>query len=403
MPAPSPLSGSDTTSLRVLMGGILGMVAVMGIGRFVYTPLLPLMQRDLGLSHTTAGWLAGWNYVGYLAGAVGCSIWPRGLRHPPVNAVALALNIATTAAMGLTTDVAAWSVLRLVSGVTSAMVFIIISAEVAQTLARRGRGAWSGLLYSGIGLGIVLSGLLTPPLDRFTNWSGCWIGMGALAGGLAGIGLWLGRDRESIRPPPGPAPPAAGLPRIRVMSAAYFLEGLGYVVTATFLVAIIAATPGLKSVAPYTWVVVGLAAIPATTLWPHVAARFGPRSALLAAYGVQAAGILLSIRARTVPAALISAAAFGATFLGIVALILAEGQRRAPSDSRRVAAVLTAWFGLGQALGPIAAGTLADRRHGFDLPLSLAAASILAGALLIAVDPGFQPQSTPNGDTSCPT
>ena len=64
----------EQAALKVLVGGILGMVVAMGIGRFVFTPILPLMQRDLGMTNSVAGWLAGLNYLGYLLGAVICSI-----------------------------------------------------------------------------------------------------------------------------------------------------------------------------------------------------------------------------------------------------------------------------------------------------------------------------------------
>jgi predicted MFS family arabinose efflux permease len=379
-------------ALRVLAGGILGMVVVMGIGRFVYTPILPLMQRDLGLSHTAAGWLAGWNYLGYLAGALVCSIWPHALQRRAVNAAALAASIAATWAMGATASMAGWSLLRLVGGITSAMVFIVITAEVAQTLNHRGCAKWSGTLYSGIGLGIAISGLLVPQLDRWTDWRGCWQAMGILAAALAGLGLILGRGRESM--PPAVVEGRVALNRLRplsLLSCAYFLEGLGYVVTATFVVAILAATPGLESIAPYSWVVVGLAAVPATALWPYAASRHGARRAILAAYGIQAAGIAISVHARGTVLILVSAAAFGGTFLGIVALVLSEGRRRLIHDGRWATAVLTASFGLGQMLGPIAAGILADLRHGFALPLGLAAGAVALGAGLVAIDPGFQP------------
>ena len=74
------LNRKDWQAVRVLLGGMLGLVVVMGIGRFAFTPILPLMQRDLAMSHTLAGWLAGLNYLGYLLGAILCSVSPHILR-----------------------------------------------------------------------------------------------------------------------------------------------------------------------------------------------------------------------------------------------------------------------------------------------------------------------------------
>ena len=380
----------DWFALRILLSGMLGMVVAMGIGRFAFTPILPLMQRDLGMINSVAGWLAGLNYLGYLAGAVGCSFAPRLLRRAAVVGGAWALSLGTTFFMGTTLSVFWWGSMRLVGGVASAVLFIAISAEIAETLARRGYGHWIGSLYGGIGFGIALSGLSVPLLDMTGGWSGSWIGMGILAALLAVAGTFLGRGRDKIRPASTGESSKGGLRRIRPLAAAYFFEGLGYVVTATFIVAIIAVTPGLESFAPYSWVAVGLAAVPSTVFWPWLARRVGAKRALLSAYVLQSAGILVSIGADTIVEVLFAAVSFGGTFLGIVALTLAEGSRRSPGEGGRAAAILTACFSVGQMLGPVFAGILADFREGFALPLVLAASCVLAGAVFIALDRRYQ-------------
>lgn len=377
--------------LKILIGGMLGMVVAMGIGRFAFTPILPLMQRDLAVSNTLAGWLAGFNYLGYLAGALLCSLQPMVLRSRAITGGALLTSIATTLMMGLTVTPIWWGVLRLGGGMASAVLFIVISAEVTEALARRGYGHWVGALYGGIGFGIALSGLAVPALDRFGNWWGSWIGMGLLAALCATIGIGLGRRRDLVRTTTIDDTPKIGsLYSIWPLAFAYFFEGLGYIVTATFIVAIIAVTPGLEDFSPYTWVATGLAAIPSTILWPQLGRRFGARKALLCAFMLQAAGIFVSIGADSIGEVLFVAVSFGGTFLGIVALTLAEGNRRAPHDSRRATALLTVCFSLGQILGPILAGILADAGDGFTLPLALAASCIVVGYLFIAFDRAYQ-------------
>ena len=131
---------NDWFALKILLSGMLGMVVAMGIGRFAFTPILPLMQRDLGMTNSVAGWLAGLNYLGYLAGAVGCSFAPLLLRRAAVVGGAWALSLGTTFFMGTTLSVFWWGSMRLVGGVASAVLFIAISAEIAETLARRGYG-----------------------------------------------------------------------------------------------------------------------------------------------------------------------------------------------------------------------------------------------------------------------
>lgn len=386
-------SAKHWTVLKILVGGMLGMAVAMGIGRFAFTPILPLMQRDLGMTHSVAGWLAGLNYLGYLVGAIVCTITPRILRYPLLGGGTLLLSLATTLAMGLTVSPLGWGLLRLLGGIASAVLFIIISAEVAESLARRGYGHWFGALYGGIGLGIVLSGLIVPQLDRIGGWSVAWLGIGGVALLCALAGTTLGRTSDYSPSIVAESPEqTVGLRPILLLASAYFLEGLGYIVTATFLVAIIAATPGLATFAPYTWVAVGLAAVPSTVLWPYLARRIGNRRALLAAYAVQVAGILVSRQATSIFEVTFAAVTFGGTFLGIVALTMAEGNRRMGKGGRRGAAFLTAAFSVGQMLGPVIAGVLADRQDGFALPLLLAAACVALGCLFIVADRRYPPR-----------
>jgi MFS family permease len=382
---------NERSVLYILVGGMLGMVVAMGIGRFAFTPILPLMQRDLAMSNTVAGWLAGLNYLGYLAGAILCSISPRILRSRLLTGSALLLSLVTTLFMGLTVSAFWWGTMRLVGGWASAVLFIVISAEVGEALTRRGYGHWVGALYAGVGFGIAISGLIVPQLDLIGGWSLSWIGMGVIATVLAVFGLLLGRRRELIQPLTiNKAGHTGSLRVVRLLAVAYFFEGLGYIVTATFIVAIITITPGLESFAPYSWVAVGLAAVPSTLFWPYLARRIGSQRALLSAYALQAAGILVSIHADTIFEVVFAAISFGGTFLGIVAMTLAEGYQRMRGEGGRAAAFLTASFGVGQVLGPVLAGILADLQQGFALPLTLAAACVILGGIFIALDKRFQ-------------
>ncbi len=376
-------------ALRILIGGMLGMMVAMGIGRFAYTPILPLMQRDLGLTHAQAGSLASLNYVGYLLGAVACAFFPALLRSVPVNVGALAASIATTLFMGEFTSPVWWGALRITAGVASAILFVVIAVEVTESLARQGESRIGGALYGGIGLGIALSGFTVPLLDRLGGWRGCWLGMGGISLLLAVLGLLLAQKRTAT-PPLGHlqgkgVEKSSGVGRLAV---AYSCEGFGYIISATFLVAMVGRTPGIEQYASLSWVAVGLAAAPSTLLWQQAARSIGVQRAALWAFAIQAAGIILSIYAHTPLTAALAAVSFGGTFLGIVTLVMSEGNRRAGSDGRRVAAILTACFSAGQVVGPTLAGLVADR-GGFTIPLLMAALSVCLGALIIATDRRF--------------
>lgn len=384
----------QSSALRVLIGGMLGMIVAMGIGRFAFTPILPLMQRDLGVSHSLAGGLASLNYTGYLAGALLCALWPRVLRSSLVNVSALITSIATTLLMGMTRDPFWWGTLRLAAGFASAILFVVIAIEVTETLVRSQHARWSSTLYGGIGLGIALSGATVPFLDRMGGWSMTWLGMGALSGVVAIIGIAVaGKRQGAIKVADASTPTTGSLAGIVRLAIAYFLEGFGYIVSATFLVTMIAHTPGLGGFAPWSWVAVGLAAAPSTIIWQQIACRVGVRSALTMAYLLQSCGILLSSSAANPFSAGLAAVIFGGTFLGIVALSMAEGGRRAGTEGSRVAAILTVCFGAGQVIGPPLAGLLADQQGGFTMPLLLAGAVVACGGLLVATDRNFRPKA----------
>ena len=388
--SPKTIETLQLPALRVLAGGMLGMMVAMGIGRFAFTPILPLMQRDLGISHGMAGWVASLNYAGYLAGALLCAVWPRVLRSRCVNVSALVASIVTTLLMGATQSPAGWGVLRLMAGVSSAILFVVIAIEVTEILQRSRHNSWSSALYGGIGLGIALSGAVVPLLDRVGGWSAAWLGMGALSILLAVAGVTLaGKRRSAVAVPDAVSTGKGRLVGICRLAIAYFLEGVGYIVSATFLVTMIAHTPGLERFASWSWVVVGLAAAPSTVIWQRIACRIGLRATLTSAYLLQACGILLSSVAVQAFSAGLAAVIFGGTFLGIVALAMGEGGRRAGSEGRRAAAILTVCFGAGQVVGPPLAGLLADQQGGFTLPLLLAGSVVALGGLLVATDRNF--------------
>lgn len=369
----------------VLAGGICALMAAMGIGRFAYTPILPRMQAALPFSDSAAGLLASVNFAGYLAGAM-VTIFLSPARGVVTRLrLSLLVNIVTTAGMGMTDDFRLWAVLRFLSGFSSAGVFVLASGVVLDVLARHRRTTAAGLLYGGVGAGIALTGLTVPLLDRWWGWQGTWLGLAALATLLGGgVWRWLadhhpagGGGKENR---PEQARERSFLPWL---SASYFLEGLGYVVTGTFLVALVQRATGIAGVAAGSWIIVGLAAVPSCTLWAWLARRTGFATALVLAHFAQAAGIALPVLLPNAAGAFGSALLFGGTMLGIVTLALGWGRTLLPHQTSRVVGVLTTAFGAGQILGPAAAGWLAERTSGFSLPLLAAAGVVALGGLLI--------------------
>ncbi|MFT3915308.1 MAG: YbfB/YjiJ family MFS transporter [Anaeromyxobacteraceae bacterium] len=382
------MTRATSSPLARALAGAAALAAAMGIGRFAYTALLPGTQRALGVGDDVMGALASANLVAYLAGV----LVGRRLAASPRRGLALAAGLVLTALATLgsaaTTDVDAWAALRAIAGLASGLVFVLASAA-----ALEGETSRPGLLYAGVGLGMALSGTVSALAPAGAGYGAPWLVLGGAAAALAVPGLLsLARTRPpavDVRAAPAGAAPAraAGM-GFRVLAAAYFLEGLGYIVSGTFAVAAVRRTPGLEALAPWTWVLTGLAAAPSALLWSGAGDRLGERRALALAHGVQAAGMALPAVSSSGAAAAVGAALFGSTFIGIVTLAMSAARRLAPEAPGRMVGTLTAAYGVGQMLGPALAGAL-SHRLGDARPAVLAAAGAVgAGGALLAVARG---------------
>ena len=338
------------------------------------------MQSGAGFGAATAGWIAGWNYLGYLLGALAAARLASSPARVPVFMASIAASVLSTAAMGFTASVEIWCALRLVSGLASAGVLVISSAIVLEALARAGRPHWMGVHFSGVGIGIALSGTVVALGVGTLDWRQLWFALAGLSAALALFTPALSRSQPVARGR-GPTTPSERFPP-GLLIASYFLEGLGYVVTGTFLVAIAKQMPALGGAAEVLWIAVGLAGVPSTLLWSRIAQRWGAPRALVAAHLVQAAGIALPLLSGSLWVALVAAVFFGGTFMGITAVIVGFGGRTSARPARMIG-LLTAAFGLGQMIGPVIAGWLAEHQGGFDGALALAAGAVVLGAVLL--------------------
>ncbi len=375
--------------VRVLIGGVVALALAMGVGRFAFTPILPAMQAATGLGADGAGLLASLNYLGYFVGALGAGLVPHGAVRTAVFRTALIASVTSTAGMGFTDGMAVWGVLRFVSGLASAGIFILGIAMVLDALARAGRESWNGWLYTGVGLGIAASGLFVALMGGRLGWRGDWLWLGLICTGAGALSwLWV------TEPPTSPSSAAAGAPGMPkgkaslrsaplvLLTLAYFLEGAGYIITGTFLVAILKTMPETARLGEAAWMVTGLAAIPSGLIWAAAGRRLGLWRALILAHVMQAVGILLPMTGQPA-AAVVSAALYGGTFIGIVTLSFTLGRQLSGGASVRVIGALTAVYGLGQIIGPLPAGVIVARTGSFDSALLGAAAAVLVGALLL--------------------
>ncbi len=374
----------ETGAVSIAIGGLLAIAAAIGIGRFVYTPILPPMIQALGLSKTQAGLIASANFLGYLIGALLAAMPTLPGSRRLWLICALTVSALTTGAMGLFETMPAFLGLRFVGGGASAFVLIIASTVVLERLASAGRSGLSALHFAGVGSGIAMSAALVAAMVLLGHgWRALWLASGAVSL-LALLAVAIMPDRGAIPAPlPARGGDDAGGAGLRRLIIAYGLFGFGYIVTTTFLVTIVRTTPVIRGLEPVIWIVFGLAAAPSVALWAWIARRFGTSSAFALACVIEAAGVLASVAWQTAIGILVAAILVGGTFMGITALGLIRARALATGEPRRALALMTGAFGLGQIVGPAFAGTLSDNLGSFTVPSIAAAGALLLAAALV--------------------
>jgi predicted MFS family arabinose efflux permease len=370
-------------AVSAALGGLIATAAALGIGRFVYTPILPPMIEALKLSKSEAGLIASANFVGYLIGAL-LAAMPRlpGSRRLWLLG-SLAASAATTAGMGLGQTLAAFLILRFVGGAASAFVLILASTVVLEHLAEAERNELSAVHFAGVGMGIAISAALVAALLHLgQTWRALWLASGVLSlAACLAAALLLPRLASSTLQT---GKQTSGVARLTLqpLVVAYGLFGFGYIITATFLVAIVRATPAIQALESLIWVVFGMAAVPSVALWARIATALGIPTTFAIACIVEAAGVLASVLWPTTLGIFLAAILVGGTFMGLTALGLMEARARTSGDARRTLALMTGAFGLGQIVGPLFAGILSDRLGSFTAPSIVAALGLVIAALL---------------------
>ncbi|WP_319021123.1 YbfB/YjiJ family MFS transporter [Brevibacterium aurantiacum] len=342
----------NTTAVR----GTLGLALAMGMGRFFYTPVLPLMVAALHWSSAPGAWIATLNYVGYFIGSLVIARgWVEATRR--VYRVSLIVSTLCLAAIPLTSNLVWQGSVRTLAGIASGLIFVCITQRIP-FVARR--PVDSGLVYAGIGTGILVSGAIVLTAGSLVDWRGLWLICALLSAVFTAIAwTWPLPARGETTPATHPAEvaaphdqPAASAPHVRramtVLTAGYFFQGFGYIIIGTYLVVLAKPVFG-DTAAASTWVVAGIATAASPLIWSNVAARIGTRRGLVVCYSLQVGGAVLAVFGTNPVLLLISAALFGGTFVGAVMMTIGEGTQMGITAA---AAKLTTWYSLGQIAGP---------------------------------------------------
>jgi len=380
------MSNPQIERLKVLSAGIISLILMLGIARFSYTPLLPIMQQQAGLGVAEGGWIAAINYMGYLSGAIIASQISNIVLKDRLYRLGLILALVTTIGMGLTDNLWLWASLRFIAGLSSAAGLLLGSGLILHWLIRHDHRSELGIHFAGMGLGIAFCAIAVELMQPYFDWREQWILLTAI-GVLMAIPAWRWLPRPEVQQVTKKGtsmedrPPSSAF--LRLFMAAYFCAGVGYVVSATFIVAIVDQLPGLQGNGSWAFMVLGLAAAPACIIWDLIARRVGDLNALIIAFVLQIAGILLPVISPSLSMTLLGAALFGGTFIGIVSLVLTMAGRFYPTRPAKMMGKMTISYGIAQILAPAITGLLAEDSGSYNDGLYLAAFMMIIGTLLM--------------------
>ncbi|WP_321955485.1 YbfB/YjiJ family MFS transporter [Burkholderia cenocepacia] len=394
---------ADRRARAAALACMVGLAVVLGVGRFAFTPLLPLMLADGSIGLKGGSWLASANYAGYFVGAVSCAA----LRVAPARMVRFGLvaTVLLTAAMGVGHLLPVWLVVRFVAGVVSAWTFVFVSQWGLRRLAELHAPEWSGVIYAGPGVGIVVTGLIGSALAGQRASVG-WLGFAALSAVLS-VAIWrtFGTTPAPERTPtpahaqaapPAAAPHAAtGAPATPAARAdtrspradaawlvvLYGTPGFGYIITATFLPVIArAALPAASPWPDLFWPMFGAALIVGAITAARLPGHWDNRLLLAAGCATQALGIAAGIVWPNAAGFSIGSALLGLPFTAITLFAMREARRLHGERAAGLMGYATASYGVGQILGPLVAAPLAARFGSFTPALWVAVAALLLGA-----------------------
>jgi predicted MFS family arabinose efflux permease len=374
------------------IGGALANATVMGISRFTHTPILPLMAAEWHFSAQTAGWLATCNYIGYLIGALAAASKRIHSREPFLLWVSLCASPLLLFAMAVLPENALFAafIVRFLSGLTSAFVFIFAAARVIHVLHQFNLGNLTGVHFAGVGFGITLTGMLAYIAyhiqgDAISS-SQLWFWSGVLATMTTCGSVILLRKAPATHAAPAQnttphSSNNANSTTPRWLTIGYTLEGFGYIVALTFIVSAVQNMTGSVTSSYWTWIMLGLAALFGSYLMLRAMRHYDAENLLILAMLLQVLGLIAPLIFPTHISFVCAGIIMGGTFVGIVGLAMACARDIAPEHATQLMAKLTAMYGIAQIISPPISGALADVTGSYTYALALAAASIFCGTL----------------------
>ena len=372
-------------NLAILIAGVLALSIGVGTARFAFTSLLPFMLDDI-IDVTRTGLLSSMNYAGYLSGAI-FAVFIKDINTKVFYfRIGMILCVITTFMLGTTTDQAIWLVSRVVAGFGTAMALILGSAIVMYKLDFADKTKAMGIHFSGIGLSIFLSDLIVKGTIYLNGtWQNAWIALGVFGLFTVWYCIYILSFDKAVKQEAIKHKFDISIFSffVIVLTVAYFTEGVGFVVQATFLPDIINSIEGLEGYGGYTWMLVGITAIPSTIMLMRLAHIYGSINIIMIAMLLQVVGILLPTMTSNIYLNLLSGVLYGGTFAGLVALFMHLGGKIAKHNPVVLMGAFTTAYGIGQVSAPLYSAALVEYTGSYDWALYVTAGIVFSGVLLL--------------------
>ncbi len=370
------------SGFRIAIAGLAALAVAMGVGRFAFTPLLPMMQQDAGLSVADGGWLASANYLGYLLGALSA----LAVRVPAAVAIRGGLIVIglATLAMGFEHRFPAWMALRLLAGVANAWVGIFVMGWCLERLAPLNRPLLNGLVFAGVGAGIMGVGVLCLALmQAAVGSSHSWIVLG-LVSLVVAAAVWATFGTEGDTSSRKTGQPEERVPgwnsdSIRLVLC-FGASGFGYIIPATYLPAMARQAIQDPAVFGWSWPIFGAAAMASTVAAAVRSGAISNRRVWIASQLIMAFGVALPVIRPGIAAIMVAALFVGGTFMVITMVSMQEARAIGGRNPTRLIAAMTAAFAFGQIAGPISVSYTIGADGNFSAALLVASALLVAGA-----------------------
>lgn len=371
----------------------LGVTVSNSFARFAYALVLPAMRSELGWNYVQSGWLNTANAIGYLTGAILTRLIIRYTGNRRLFIGGVLLTALAVLATGFTRDLFWLGFWRMLSGITGAVAFIGGGALSANVVPNRPGVAstTTAIYFAGGGIGFILCGVAIPVwLDAAGSsaWPTAWVGMGIAGLLMFALCAWAARQIEEPNTPTindtSTADPASqSVTHLRAGLLAYTLFGLGYIAYMTFVIAWMRDHGAATSRVIAVWCTFGVASLLGPWLWRKPLQTWPPARMMASAIAMLAVGTLLPLAFPSDIALVLSALMYGTSMWNIPGSVTNLVKRALPKQAWGAAvATFTIVFSMGQIIGPVATGWLADMFGSLRVGLAPAVGVLAVGALI---------------------